>query len=124
MYNPGTMPFVSFSIWIGFACATLVSLVLAMFPHWDLVDPRLLRYWASLVAVYWVSTVVSLGLLRHAWAHWGTHATKLLVRGNPIHAMGGGYYGRQSSRGEIVLWVLFTDAVAGLPPRRRGRILR
>ena len=32
MYNPGTMPFVSFSIWIGFACATLVSLVLAMFP--------------------------------------------------------------------------------------------
>ena len=108
MYNPGTMPFVSFSIWIGFACATLVSLVLAMFPHWDLVDPGLLRYWASLVAVYWVSTVVSLGLLRHAWAHWGTHATKLLVRGNPIHAMGGGYYGRQSSRGEIVLRVLFT----------------
>ena len=109
MYNPGTMPFVSFSIWIGFACATLISLVLAMFPHWDLVDPGLLRYWPSLVAVYWVSTVVSLGLLRHAWTHLGAHATKLLVRGNPIHAMGGGYYGRQSSRGEIVLWVLFTN---------------
>ena len=105
------MPFAAFSIWIGFFVVTLVSLgltALAMLPHWDPVELRVFQYWAPMVAVYWVSSVVSLGLLQHAWSHWGTRAKKLLVRGNPIHAMGGGYYGRRSSRGEVVLWVAFT----------------